>query len=175
MYKMNNDELLSVGKILNFRGLNGEAKVGYTKGKDKELSELKEVWAKGIKLDIERVRFHKQFAIIKFKQINSIDELMEFKGENIYITKDEMKKSLQDDEYLISDLVGINVFDDSGDLMGVVKSVGNNGGNDILCIVNEKMGKEFLVPFVQELVPIVDLEKNKIVVKLIEGLVENEI
>ena len=172
---MEKQEFLSVGKILNFRGLNGEAKVGYTKGKDKELSELKEVWVKGIKLDIERIRFHKQFALIKFKQINSIDELIEFKGENIYITKDEMKKSLQEDEYLISELVGINVFDDSGDLMGVVKSVGSNGGNDILCIVNDKMEKEFLVPFVQELVPIVDLDKRKIIVKLIEGLVDNEV
>lgn len=172
---MEKGEFLSVGKILNFRGLNGEAKVGYTKGKDKELSELKEVWVKGIKLDIEKVRFHKQFALIKFKQINSIDELMEFKGENIYITKDEMKNSLQEDEYLISDLIGINVIDDEGDLMGVVKSVGNNGANDILCIVNEGMGKEFLVPFVQELVPIVDLNKGTIVVKVIEGLVENEI
>ena len=169
------NNLLSVGKILNFRGLNGEAKVGYTKGKDKELSELKSVWVKGIKLDIERVRFHKQFAIIKFKQINSINELIEFKGENIYITREEIEKNLKDDEYLISDLIGMSVLDEEGDLMGYVKSVGNNTGNDILCVVNEEMKREFLVPFVKELVPVVNLDKKIIVVKTIEGLVDNEV
>ena len=158
---MDEKKYLSVGKILNFRGLRGEAKVGFTKGKNEQISSLKEVWVKGLKLNVETVRFHKQFALIKFKEINSIEELMEFKGENIYITREDMEKSLKEDEYLVSDLIGMNVFDDNDDLMGVVKTVGNNNGNDILCVVNEQMGKEILIPFAKELVPIVDLKKRR--------------
>ncbi len=172
---MNKRELLSVGKILNFRGLNGEAKVGYTKGHEDEISSLAQVWVKDTKLDVEHVRFHKQFALIKFKQINSINELMEFKGENIYVSRSFIEDSLEEDEYLVSDLIGMNVADDKGDLIGVVKSVGSNRGNDILCIINEDMQREFLVPFVKELVPVVDFDKNLMVIKVIEGLIENEV
>ncbi len=172
---MDTNRLLSIGKILNFRGLKGEAKVGFTKGLEEKIKSLNEVWVKGEKLEVEGVRFHKQFALIKFKNINSIEELMPYKGENIYISKDDMEKSLKEDEFLVSDLVGISVIDSNDDIMGYVKSVGNNGANDILCVVNENLSQEFLVPFVKELVPVVDIKNKKIVVKLIDGLVNNEI
>lgn len=166
------NNFLSIGRILNFRGLKGEAKVGFTKGKEAQILALKEVYIDAQKFDVEKVFFHKQFAIMKFKQINSIDEIINFKGKNIYITKDDAKKELQEDEFLIEDLIGLNVFDDKDDLIGTIKSVGSNKANDILCVVNEKMGREILIPFVKEIVPIIDVKGQKIVVKLIEGLID---
>lgn len=162
-------ELISIGKILNFHGISGEARVGYSDAK--RIEGAKKVIVKNTTLTIDKVRFHKNFAIIKFKEISDINELLNFKGENIYLEKQEVQKQMQDEEYLISDLVGLNVFDNKDDFIGTVDSVAKSAGNDILSI--KPQNRDFgnvLIPFVKELVPIVDIKSKKIIIKPIEGL-----
>ena len=66
------NDFISIVKILNFHGINGELKVGFTKGKEEQISNLKEVFLlingeyKSFK--VSSVRFHKQFAIMKLKE-----------------------------------------------------------------------------------------------------------
>ncbi len=169
------ENLISIAKILNFHGIKGEAKVGFSKGKDAQISALKKVWIDNGKreLNVKSVRFHKQFAIIKFAEFNSIDELIEFKGQNLYIEKAAVTKTLDEDEFLIEDLIGMLVFDNTDELIGSVQSIGANNANDILCIKPENPDYEqFLIPFVKELVPVVDVKKRKIIIKPIEGLLK---
>ncbi len=162
-------DLISIGKILNFHGIMGEAKVGFSDAQ--RLKNLKKVMVKNIELTVEKLRFHKNFAIIKFREISDINELLNFKGENIYLEKKEVQNTLDEEEYLIDDLVGLNVFDDKDDLIGTVDSIAKSTGNDILSIKpqDEKYGN-ILIPFVKELVPIVDIKGKKIIIKPIEGL-----
>ena len=162
-------DLISIGKILNFHGIMGEAKVGFSDAQ--RLKNLKKVMVKNIELTVEKLRFHKNFAIIKFREISDINELLNFKGENIYLEKKEVQNTLEEEEYLIDDLVGLNVFDDKDDLIGTVDSIAKSTGNDILLIKpqDEKYGN-ILIPFVKELVPIVDIKGKKIIIKPIEGL-----
>ena len=147
----------------------GEAKVGFSDAQ--RLKNLKKVMVKNIELTVEKLRFHKNFAIIKFREISDINELLNFKGENIYLEKKEVQNTLDEEEYLIDDLVGLNVFDDKDDLIGTVDSIAKSTGNDILSIKpqDEKYGN-ILIPFVKELVPIVDIKGKKIIIKPIEGL-----
>lgn len=166
--------LISIGKILNFHGIKGEVKLGYTKGKEEQLQNLSVVYAKkineNIELTIDSIRFHKGFAIVKFKEINSINEVMELKGLILYIGKDLVSNELKEDEYLTSDLKGLEVFDTEGTKLGVVTGVAENGANDLLSVkIRDK--STHLVPFVKELVPLVDIENKKIVVKNIDGLI----
>lgn len=170
---MQNNDKISIGKILNFHGIKGEAKVGFSKGKNSQIAALKEVFVSDKKLNIENVRFHKNFAIIKFREINSINELLEFKGENIYIPKNDIINNLKQDEYLVEDLIGLNVFDEKDDLIGQISDIGNNGETDILKIKTPEGSKEILIPFVKEIVPIIDYDKNKVIIKTIEGLIED--
>ena len=162
-------DLISIGKILNFHGIMGEAKVGFSDAQ--RLKNLKKVIVKDAELTIEKLRFHKNFAIIKFKEISDINELLNFKGENIYLEKKEVQNTLEEEEYLIGDLVGLNVFDDKDDLIGTVDSIAKSTGNDILSIKpqDDRYGN-ILIPFVKELVPIVDIKGKKIIIKPIEGL-----
>lgn len=162
-------DLISIGKILNFHGIMGEAKVGFSDAQ--RLKNLKKVIVKDTELTIEKLRFHKNFAIIKFKEISDINELLNFKGENIYLEKKEVQNTLEEEEYLIGDLVGLNVFDDKDDLIGTVDSIAKSTGNDILSIKpqDDRYGN-ILIPFVKELVPIVDIKGKKIIIKPIEGL-----
>lgn len=162
-------ELISIGKIINFHGILGEAKVGYSD--PKRIENAKIVIVKNTPLNIEKIRFHKNFAIVKFKEISDINELLNFKGENIYLAKEEVKNQLKEEEYLIDDLVGLNIFDDKDDFIGVVDLVAKSAGNDILSIKpqDDKYGN-ILIPFVKELVPIVDIKGKKIIIKPIKGL-----
>jgi len=96
---------------------------------------------------------------------------MHYKGLLIHIYEDEVKKGLDEDEYLISDLVGLDAFDTSGHKVGIVDIVGENKASDLISI-RKPDGRTFMVPFVKELVPVVDLMNNRIVINLIEGLDE---
>ena len=166
--------LISIGKILNFHGIKGEVKLGYTKGKEEQLKNLSTVYAQkdneNIKLTISSIRFHKGCAIVKFKEMNSINEVMELKGSVLYIGKDIVSNELQEDEYLTSDLKGLEVFDTEGTKLGIVTGVSENGATDLLS-VKIRDNSTHLVPFVKELVPFVDIENKRIVIKNIDGLI----
>jgi len=169
-------EMISVGKILNFHGISGIAKVGYSN--IDIVKNLKKVYLSNGGKNTEKesytvtsVSFHKNFALIKFKEINSINELLPYKGTFIYIDKKEAENSLDEDEFLIEDLIGLNAFDNEDEFIGVIVDVKTSNGNDILCIRPEdEEGREILIPFAREIVPVVDLEKKKVVIKPIEGL-----
>ncbi len=168
------DNLISVAKILNFHGVKGEVKAGFSKGREHQIEVLKKVFVKKdneyIELNVTSVRFHKHFAIIKFKEFNNINEVEIYKGCDIYLSKNEVEKSLENDEYLISDLIGMEVFDEDGSAIGVISAVGENLANNLIS-VKDANNKEHLVPFVKELVPVVDIRNKRVVVNNIEGLI----
>ena len=166
-------KLVSVGKILNFHGIKGEVKVGFSSGKEDFIASLKKVFVfksnEKLCLDVISVRFHKNFAIIKFKQVNSIDDVMEIKGLLIHVYENTLKSSFDEDEFLIKDLVDINVFDEVGNLVGKVVDIGDNQVSNLLEI-QKTNGLKFLIPFVKEWVPVVDLDNGRIVIKFKDGI-----
>ena len=168
-------EYISIGKILNFHGIKGEVKIGFTRGKENQIEQLKKVFivknGQNTELTVSSVRFHKQFALIKFKEINSVNEVEEIKGLEILIPKKEAEANLEEEEFFISDLIGISVHNKDDELIGKVKQVGSNGSSEILEI-EDSNGKVHLVPFVKALVPVVDIQKKYIVINDIEGLIE---
>lgn len=166
---MNN--YISIGKITNFFGIKGEAKVGYSNENQiktaKTVYLLDDITKK--ELNIERIRFSKNFAIVKFKEINDINDIIPFRGQRIFILKDDAIKKLSKDEFLIEDLIDCKVYLENGDMIGTICAISTNSGQDILNIKNP-FGKVDLVPFVNEFFPVVDIENKKIIIKPIEGL-----
>lgn len=166
---------ISVGKILNFHGIQGEAKIGFSKNQQDFLKTLKSVFIKSdseyTKLEVTSVRFNKTFALIKFQGINSINDLMPYKGCLIFVEETTIRENLEDDEFLIDELTGLDVIDTDNNTIGIVVGVSNNGVNDLISI-KSKTKKISLVPFVKELVPKVDIKNKKITVNNIEGLID---
>ncbi len=166
---------ISVGKILNFHGIKGEAKVGFTKNQEDFFCSLSEVFIKVNHnyrpLVIENVRLHKNYALVKFEGINSINELMEYKGAFLYVEEETIRENLEEDEFLIDELVSLEVFDENNKKLGFVVGVSNNGASDLLSVkTNSK--KIVLIPFVKAIVTDVSIKDKKIVINNIEGLVE---
>ncbi len=166
--------LLSIGKITNFHGIHGEVKIGYTAGQEQLFENVDEIYvskdSKDIRLTPEKIRFHKNVALIKFKEINSIDEAMIYKGALLKAPKSKIQKFLDKDEFYIDDLVGLSAYDPEGNLIGIISGVSVSGSQDIL-FIKDAENKEHLIPFAKNIVPEVDLKEKKLVINRIEGLI----
>jgi 16S rRNA processing protein RimM len=169
-------KFVSVGKILNFHGIKGEAKVGCSKGQLEFFLSLDVVYLKEndtyTPLNIVSAKPHKNVVIVKFDSINSINELLPLKGSLLFVDESVIRDTLQEDEFLIDELVGLSVFDNSdGKKLGFIVGVSNNGASDLISVkTNSK--KICLVPFVKAIVPVVDIQNKKIMINNLEGLLE---
>ncbi len=170
------DDYVSVGKILNFHGIKGEAKVGFSQNRQDFFMGLDSVYVKTgheyKELKILSVRFNKKFLIVKFDGVNSIDELLPYKGCLLFVKEETIRENLDEDEFLIDELVGMGVYDkETNESLGFVIGVSNNGAADLLSVkTNTK--HVCLIPFVKAIVPDVDIKNKKIIINNIEGLLE---
>ncbi|GAB4532928.1 MAG: ribosome maturation factor RimM [Ruegeria sp.] len=91
------------------------------------------------------------------------------KGLRLFARRDQLP-SLPDDEYYHADLIGLEVYDTGGTLLGRVKSVQNHGADDLLELHGPGLKTTVLLPFTKAAVPTVDLEAGRIVADPPEGL-----
>ena len=170
------NKYVSVGKIVNFHGIKGDAKVGYSKNQQDFFTSLDTVYLKDkdnyTSLHILSAKPLKNMMIVKFEGIDSINDILELKGKLLFVEESVIRENLNEDEFLIDELVGLEVFDnENGQKLGFVIGVSNNGASDLISIkTNSK--KISLVPFVKAIVPIVDIKNKKIMINNIEGLLE---
>lgn len=170
------NKYVSVGKIVNFHGIKGEAKVGYSKNQQDFFTSLDTVYLKDKdnykSLHILSAKPLKNMMIVKFEGIDSINDILDLKGKLLFVEESVIRENLNEDEFLIDELVGLEVFDnENGQKLGFVIGVSNNGASDLISIkTNSK--KISLVPFVKAIVPIVDIKNKKIMINNIEGLLE---
>lgn len=167
------ENLLQVGGIANTHGLKGEVKVFPMTDEPARFKELKQVKLKTndgyIDLEIERVRFFKQFVILKFKGIDDINDIEKYKGNGLFVTR-ENAVSLEEDEYFIADLIGLDVLDESGKKIAVLKDVIQTGANDVYALRMEESGEELLIPAIKDCVLQVNMEEGYIKIHIMEGL-----
>ena len=163
-----------VGVISSTHGVRGEVKVFPTTDDVKRFKKLKEVildtGKEDIVLTIEGVKFFKQFAILKFKDYNNINDIEKYKGKSLYVERANAVR-LQKDEYFIADLMGCKVVDEDEKPLGVLKDVLETGANDVY-IVTSPEGKELLFPAIKECVLKVDVENELIQVRVMPGLLD---
>ena len=124
-----------------------------------------------LELKIKSLKFHKNFAIIKFENIDTINDIVKFKGLNLYIKKSLVIENLEEDEYLISQLTGLKVYDKYGLFLGIVDEIAENKASSLLSVRYSEDNKLYFVPFVKQLVLKVDLDEKFIVIDNIEGLI----
>ena len=167
------EKLLQVGVISSTHGVRGEVKVFPTTDDVKRFKKLKKVildtGREHLPLEIESVKFFKQFAILKFKGIDNINDIEKYKGKSLLVDRENAVK-LRKDEYFIADMIGITVFTDDGEEFGQLRDVLETGANDVYIIDSLKHG-EVLVPAIKQCILDVDIENGKMVIHLMEGLV----
>ena len=166
-------EYFEIGQIVNTFGIKGFVKiVPYTDDLER-FEELESVFVvknkELIDMQIEEVKYHKNLVLIKFKDIEDINMAEKYKGCYIKIKRENARK-LPEGTYFIADLIGMDVYDDKGNLLGKVDDIYNNKSHDIYVVKND-LGKQVLLPSTKEVIQNVDIDNGKIIVHLIDGLI----
>lgn len=168
------EDLFQVGIISSTHGVRGEVKVFPTTNDVGRFKKLKTVLldtgAEQICLTIEAVKFFKQFAILKFKGYDNINDIEKYKGKGLFVTR-ENAVELEADEYFVADLIGVEVVSDDGALKGNLKDVIVTGANDVYVISLED-GRELLIPAIKDCILNVNLEENIMKIHVLEGLLD---
>lgn len=167
------EKQLQAGVITSTHGIRGEVKVFPTTDDAQYFRELKKVYLdtgkEQIPLEIEHVKFFKQFAILKFKGIDNINDIERYKGKSLMIDREDASP-LGEDEYYIGDMIGMDVYtDEPAEHFGVLRDVLETGANDVYIIDSDRHG-EVLVPAIHQCILRVDTEKNEMHIHLMEGL-----
>ena len=127
---------------------------------------LEEVEIDGRVLGVEGVRFHKGTALIKFRGIDDISAAEALRGKRILISESELMP-LEEDEYYVHDIVGLDVVTTEGESLGRIKQILRSPANDVY--VTDRA----MVPAVKEFIVSVDIPGKKIIVRPVEGLVQD--
>ena len=165
---------LEVGKIINTHGLRGEVKIQSWTDSPDVFEDLGYVFVSGKlidqKLTIKQVKYQKNNIIVKFDEINTIEEAERYK--NCVLTADrDMLGDLPEGVYYIADLIGLKVQTEDGTVLGTVTDVFQTGANDVY-EVSRPENKPLLLPAIPNVVRRIDLADGIIVVQLLEGLLD---
>lgn len=159
-----------IGQIVNTQGLKGEVRVYPYTDDINRFDELEYFYIdKNLnnKYEVERVRYKGNMVIMKIKDIDSIELAEKLKTKNMYIGR-EQGRELEEGEFFVSDLIGLDVFTVDGEKVGVLKDVLQHAINDVYVVSSGE--KEYLIPSIEKFVPTIDLDQNKMIIDPIKGM-----
>ena len=169
---MTDNKYIECAKIINTHGCRGAVKLESWCNSQYDLAELEVVYAKTSKgyaeYKVLKASVFKQFVIMELEGIADMDAALALKNTVLYADRADFE--LEDGEFFIADLIGVDVIDSvSGEVYGKVTDVINRGASDIY-VVQTKNG-ERMIPAVEEFIVNVDLSLG-ITVKTIPGLLD---
>ena len=169
---MSSNAYIECGKIINTHGCYGGIKLESWCNSPEELAMLKKLYIKKdgefIKCNVEKASVFKHFVIVTLNNVKSMDEALALKNTVVYALRKDFH--LEDGEYFIADLSGLNVIDaDNGKVYGTLLEVINRGASDIYVV--KTFDGERMIPAVPEFVKSIDIKKG-IYVTPISGMLD---
>jgi len=167
-------DLILIGHVIRPQGITGLLRiVSYAQSRetflqagsvflDKAQNELEE-------REVIDIRPHGSLYLLRLSGLNLIDQAEIFRGAGIYIRKDSLIKS-DEDEFFYYELLGLDVYLITGQYLGVLKEIFPTGGNDVYVV--ESQGKEFLIPAIHQVVKEINIPQKRMVISPIKGLLD---
>ena len=166
------EDLLQIGVLTTTHGIRGEVKVYPTTDDVHRFEELNslllDTGREYRELEIQNVKYFKQYAILKFRGIDNINDIEKYKGKSLYVTR-ENAQHLDEDEYYIADLIGMELYLEDGSRFGTLKDVMETGANDVY-IVKKEQTPDLLIPAIKDCIKNVNIEEGTTIVHLLPGL-----
>lgn len=166
-------QYFEIGQIVNHFGIKGMVKVNPFTDDISQFEEMKTILVdkKGSlqEMQIEEVKYSKNQVLLKLKGIETVEEAEKYRNCYLKLPREKARK-LPKNTYFIADLIGLEVYTEEGNLLGKVDDIYNTGASDIY-VIKDELGKQILLPAIKEVIKQVDLEEEKIVVHLLDGLV----
>lgn len=168
------EDLLQVGVITSTHGIKGEVKVFPMTDDNRRFKKLKECMLQykeeWIPVKVQGARFFKNMVILKFEGIDNINDVEQYKQCGIFVDREHAVK-LEQDEYFIADLLGIQVDREDGSPLGKLTEIIPTGANDVY-VVTDANQKEWLFPAIKDCILKVDMEKRRMTVRMMKGMEE---
>jgi 16S rRNA processing protein RimM len=172
------DEWVELGRIVGAHGIRGQVRVRYFGDGPDHLLDCQEVWLGSGKGDASPRRFdvisgglgRGGEARLGLEGIDDRDVALELRGSLVLMREAELE-SLPEGEFYWHQLIGCRVELEDGRPVGVVREIWDTGAHDTL-VVEDPRGKQQLLPTAKELMPLIDLEGKRIVIRNLPGLVD---
>ncbi len=169
---MGKDSFFEIGKIIGTHGLQGNLKVFPYSGTITGFESGNEIVVRGLDKSernfiINRAQKQKKILRVSLKGIDTIDLSEKLKNCEILINRKYLPEP-EEGTYYWNDIIGLDVFTENGEFLGIVDSIIETGSNDVYVVKNGE--NEILIPALETVINKVDLDQNKLSVTLPEGL-----
>ena len=168
-------EFLEVGQIVGTHGVRGEMRLNPWADGPEFVKQFKTFYydnngQKSIK--VLSARPHGNVAIVKLDGIDTVEKAATLRNKVLYIKRSDAR--IKEGSYFISELIGCDVYDseDADICYGVLSDVSETGANDVWHI--KKDGEEYLIPAIPSVVINVDVAENRVEIKPLRGIFDDE-
>jgi 16S rRNA processing protein RimM len=144
-----------MGRVAGSYGVRGWLKV---QSPEQALAACKRWWIGGAEYPVEQLREHSGTLLAKLAGLESREAALKLKGSTVYVRREAMPEP-EAGHYYLADLVGLEVLNERGEALGVVRRWMFNGAQDVMEVAG---GKTRLIPWTAAVVREVDLEKRRI-------------
>ena len=166
-------EFIVIGKVVSTQGNKGEVNILPLTNSIDRFKNLDNVFLRNKNsqtiLNIAKIRIKKDTVIMKLKNIENIEEAKRIVGSFLEVERKNAVK-LPKDTYFIFEIIGLEVYTENNIFLGKVENVISTGNNDVYIVKGENK-KELFIPAIREVVKNVNLEKKRITIKMVDGLI----
>ncbi len=167
-------KFIETGKIVGTHGVKGMLRVQPWADSGEFLQKFKYFYLDKegqSRLEATSVKPHGNVVLMALKGVNSIEDAERLRNRVIYISREDIK--LPKDRYFLVDLIGCHTFDaDTNEPLGVLSEVSETGANDVWHI--KRGDKEYLVPAIDEVIVSVDIDEERIMLRPMKGIFDDE-
>lgn len=164
---------LEIGQIVNTFGIKGMVKVKPFTDNIERFNNLEKIYIKNksgqTEYKIQEIKYHKNMVLIKFEGIENPEQADLLRNSYLIVDR-ETEEPLEPGRYYIVDMIGLDVFTDDNEYLGKLEDIYNTGSSDIYVVKNE-LGKQVLLPAIEDVIKNIDMDSKKVIVHLIPGLV----
>ena len=170
------EDLLQVGVITSTHGVRGEVKVFPTTDDNARFKKLKDCYLEYknemLPIKVQGAKFFKNMVILKFDGIDNINDVEKYKQCKLYVDR-EHAVALEENEYFMTDLIGLQVQKEDGTALGTLTEIIPTGANDVY-VIDLKDGRELLLPAIKQCILEVNVEDGFMKVHVLDGLLDEE-
>jgi len=160
-------DFITIGRILAPWGIKGKLKVKVITDFPQRFAPSSTVYVNRQPMTIDSTEWYKSKAIIKLNTIDNFEAAQRLRGQPIEIHHSQLY-SLPEGQYYHFQLIGLEVWTTQGELLGNITEILTAESNDNYVVKGDK--GEILIPAVEDVVKSIDLNKGRIVIEAIEGL-----
>ncbi len=163
-------EFLVVGLVLAPWGIKGEIKVEVMTDFPQRFAARNQVYIDGRPMTIERGRRHSGKVVLKLASVDTVEAAEKLRGRYLEVPSSDAF-ALPEGQYYRFQIIGLEAWTTEGEFWGEIADILPTGGNDVYLVRGER--GEFLIPAIEDVVKSVDLEKGRIIIEAIEGLLQS--